>query len=434
MSSIGIYAPTEPAPRSAASAGRGVRMIIVLLFALTAALAAQRKDITRGFDEVVHASYVAHLQSTGEIWPALEKIKTLDQRTFRFTAEPNYLNHPPPFYLLLARLGPTLEGQPGALIVHRFLNILLVAIGLAAALGIAAKLPRNEFYAYAMPLVCIPVLVPLAGAINNDNLAFTGGAIATLGAWQLAATGRGSWLAVALAGTVAAAWAKLTGLLLAGGLVVAVCFYLVWRGRLAWRPLIWVALALAIAAAPYAIYVAQYGSPVPNTPAQVALIEDGARAVGWDLQARKSFPAYVVHFVRVFIIDWMPTLAPRTPLNYAMLAIPVAALACALAGFVVSLRRVWRREETSLDVVVLGGVLTILATFSIHVFYSYGRHVATGWLMEAYPRYYLPLAAILPLAALSLMIGVQNPRLRAVLVGFLIAGPVAFRLLGAPLE
>ena len=52
--------------------------------------------------------------------------------------------------------------------------------------------------------------------------------------------------------------------------------------------------------------------------------------------------------------------------------------------------------------------------------------------MEAYPRYYLPLAAIVPLAGLSLAAGVQSPRWHAGLLAFLIAGPIVFRLFGAP--
>ena len=66
--------------------------------------------------------------------------------------------------------------------------------------------------------------------------------------------------------------------------------------------------------------------------------------------------------------------------------------------------------------------------------YSYRRHVATGFLMEAYPRYYLPLAAIIPLAAVLLLAAIERPRIRAALMGFLIAGPILFRLLAAPFE
>jgi hypothetical protein len=56
-----------------------------------------------------------------------------------------------------------------------------------------------------------------------------------LAAWQLAATGRKAWLGLALLGMIAAAWAKLTGLLLSAGLITTVCLYLVRRGRLDWR-------------------------------------------------------------------------------------------------------------------------------------------------------------------------------------------------------
>jgi hypothetical protein len=129
----------------------------------------------------------------------------------------------------------------------------------------------------------------------------------------------------------------------------------------------------------------------------------------------------------------MPALGARSVFNNAMLVIPVAALACTLAGVALSLRRLWRREETALDVVVVAGAYGIAATLAIHVFYSYGRYAATGWLMGAYPRYYLTLIAIVPLACLSLLAAVQAPRWRNGLLAFLIAGPVLFRIFGAPL-
>ena len=105
----------------------------------------------------------------------------LDPSTFRFTSEANYIDHPSPYDLLLAWLGPNLEGHPRAIIIHRLINVALAAIGLTAlmAIGIAANLPRLNLYAYIVPLACIPVLAPLAGAINNDNAAFAGGGIAT---------------------------------------------------------------------------------------------------------------------------------------------------------------------------------------------------------------------------------------------------------------
>jgi hypothetical protein len=402
---------------------------------LSAFLSAEHKDVTEGFDELAQVSYVAHIQHTGNAWPALETMRLLDPKTFQFTGEPNYLNHSSQFYALLALVGPTLEGHPQALLAHRLIDVAIAAIGLAAllGLGLAARLSRYEFYAYAVPLACIPVLAPLAGSVNNDNLAFTGGAVALLGVWQYLSSGRHGWFAVALIGVVAAGWAKLTGLLLCAAMLGGVVAYLVWRKQLSFIWIVVVLLAFALAAAPYLEFMLRYGSPTPQTPAQVALIADGARAAGWTELPRKSFPGYFFFFVAAFVADWMPALGARSAFNYAMLAIPVAALGAAAAGLALSLFRFWRRRERALDVIVLAGALALAATFAVHVTYSYGRYAATGWLMDAYPRYYLPLIAIVPLACLSLLAAIESPRWRGGLLALFIAGPILFRIFGAPL-
>jgi len=429
--------PAHAAPALAVPAATNLfaAAVIFALFVLASVVSAERKNVTQGFDEVAHASYVAAIQHDGDAWLALERMRLVDPTTFQFTGQSNYLNHPPFYYALLAFLGPRLEGHPHALVADRLMNVALAAIGFAAllGLGLAARLPRYEFYAYAVPLACIPVLVPLAGAVNNDDLAFLGGAVAMLGVCQRLSSGRDVWLAVALLGVVAAGWAKLTGLLLGVGMVSGVTVYLFWRGRLAWSWALVVPLVFLLAALPYFVFMLRYGSPTPQTPAQIALLESGARAAGWADLPRKSFAAYLAYFVAAFVAEWMPTLTARSALNYAMLAIPVAALGCAVAGLALSARRVWRHRETALDVVALSGATAIAATFAMHLTYSYGRYAATGWLMDAYPRYYLPLAAIVPLAGLSLVAGIESARWRGALLGFFIAGPILFRILGAPL-
>jgi hypothetical protein len=437
MSAINnLYAPSHD-QESAVSANTNWRVcaFVLLLFILAATLSAVRKDVTLGFDEVAHASYIAHLQHSGETWPALKDMRMLDPSSFRFTSEANYLNHPSPYYVLLAHLGPNLEGHPGALIVYRLFNVVLAAIGLAAlmAIGLVARLSRFTLYAYVVPLACIPVLAPLAGSINNDNAAFAGGGIATLAAWQLMATGSRASLIVALGGVIVASWAKLTGLLLVGGLVIGVLAWLLWRGRLQPRWIVLIAIAALLATAPYVAFYGQYGSPTPNTPAQIAMLKMGAHVAGWDSAERMSPTSYAVHFVSEFILEWMPTLKPRNALNYTALVIPVAVALCAFAGLMVSAQRVARENESPIDIVIVASALAFTATFVIHGIFSYERHVAFGWMMDAYPRYYLPLAALIPLAGLSLLAAIKQPRARAILVGFLITSPVVFRLLGTPL-
>jgi hypothetical protein len=409
--------------------------LILALFVLAGAGSATRQDITTGFDEPQHISYVAQIQHTGNPWPALDSLRLIDPQTFQFGAKPNFLDHPPMFYALLAAIGPKLEGHPQALFAYRMIDVALVAIGLGALFMIALdpQFSRLEFWACAVPLAFIPILVQLAAAVTNDNLAFLGGSLATLGAWQALATGRGSWLAFALGGVIVAAWAKLTGIVLTASMVGAVVAYMVWRKRLAWTWTTAAAFAFAIAAAPYLVYIAQYGSPVPPTPALLASIDEGVHKYGWAGLPHKSFPDYLVYFAREFVANWMPTLAPRNAFQYAMLAIPIAAVGCAAIGLVLSLRRLWRRQETTLDVVVIAGALGMAANVPFHIGYSYSFYVASGWLAGAYPRYYLPLAAIVPLAGLSLAAAIAAPRWRAGLLGFLIAGPILFRVFGAPL-
>jgi hypothetical protein len=277
------------------------------------------------------------------------------------------------------------------------------------------------------------VLAPLAGAINNDNAAFAGGAIATLAALQLLVTGSRAWLLAALGGVIVASWAKFTGLLLAGGLVAGVLLWLLWRGRLPFRWIWLITIAALLASAPYVALFAQYGSPTPRTPGEIAMIKTGAQAAGWDSADRLGPAAFARHFVSEFVLEWMPTLKPRNALNYAALAIPITAALCAFAGILVALRRIAYRKEDPLDVVTAAGALAFAATFVLHGIFSYQLHTEFGWLTTAYPRYYLPLAALVPLAGLSLLGAIKQPSARTILLVFLIAGPVVFRLLGAPL-
>ena len=169
------------------------------------------------------------------------------------------------------------------------------------------------------------------------------------------------------------------------------------------------------------------------TPGEFVMIETGAVTAGWDGAARLTPVAFAGHFVSEFVLEWMPVLKPRNALNYAALAIPIATALCALAGIWVAVRRIATRKETPLDVVVAAGALAFAATFLIHIIFGYRLQAEFGWLSTAYPRYYLPLAAVVPLAGLVLLDALQQPTVRAALLGFLIAGPVVFRLLGAPL-
>ena len=91
------------------------------------------------------------------------------------------------------------------------------------------------------------------------------------------------------------------------------------------------------------------------------------------------------------------------------------------------------RRPRPLDFLVVSGMASIALTLAVHIAFSYQRHLQTGWVMDAYPRYYLPLIAIIPMAALTFCSTVQSHLLRVVLVAFLIGAPVVFQIFGAPM-
>ena len=84
------------------------------------------------------------------------------------------------------------------------------------------------------------------------------------------------------------------------------------------------------------------------------------------------------------------------------------------------------------NVVIAAGAFAFAGTFIIHGIFGYRLHAEFGWLTSAYPRYYLPLAALLPLAGVGLLGAIERPAARAILLVFLIVGPLVFRLLAEP--
>ncbi|HMN72353.1 MAG TPA: hypothetical protein PKA55_10855 [Rhodoblastus sp.] len=424
--------PGAPATGSHAPIGRFACVAMMLLFLAMAFRAAITRDIATGFDEVAHFSYVAQIQETGRFWPRLDELRLLNSRTFHFTQTPNYLNHPPIYYWLMAHIAPRFAENPaGVLLWLRFCNALLAASGVAAllALGSTLRLSRYEAYAFGVPIVFIPALAAIAGSVNNDNLAFAGGSLATLSACRLLVTRQTRWLAAALAGLVAASFAKLTGLVLVGAMLAVVLALLAWRRefRVSW--LILAAVGGLIAATPYIVFYVQFGSPAPTTPGMIDLLK--STSADWRSAPRLSFPDYVGAFAVEFIRQWMPTTASRSALNDAALAIPVATVALAFAGLARSALRLARGDDDPADDLLVAGFVAIAFTLATHILFSYRNHLAYAYIPDAYPRYYFPLAAIVPLGGLSALWGLEGRGARAILIACLIFGPMAFAALAA---
>lgn len=410
-------------------------LVIAALFMLGATGSALRKPITRGFDEVAHLSYAATVQASPRpFWPGFAKMRLIDPATFDFTAEQNYLNHPPFYYAAVAALAPSIAENPSALVPARLINVAMGVMGLIAllVLGRRMRLARGEFYAFAVMAATTPVLAPLAGAVNNDNLCIAAGAVALLGLYAYAQTRTTTALLLACGGMIAASAAKLTGLLLVGATLGFGMALIALTVPVRPRDFVIVAASLALAAMPYLVFVAQYGSPAPDTAAQIDLLRTGAQTAGWIDQPRLTFPAYVAYFLESLVLGWMPTPRPREAVHYALMIFPAILMLASLAGAAQALRAVAQRKPTPADLLIAAGTVATLLTLAVHIAFSYHRHLQTGWMMDAYPRYYLPLLAIMPMAALRLVSSIESSRARTALLALLIAAPMIFQAFGEP--
>jgi hypothetical protein len=409
----------------------GISAFLFFYFVIISTWIALHKDIAQGFDELAHLSYIAEIQSSGRPWPSFDSLRLIDSHTFHFTTQRNYLNHPSPYYLALALLGPQIEGHPESLLIFRILDIAVASVGIAALLliGISWRLSRTALYAFDVPLIFMPVLSHLAGSVNNDNAAFAGGAIALLAAlWVIHGGSRAAAL-LALVGMIVAAWAKFTGFLLVGGFVGCVLIWTAWHGRLRTLTPLFVA-AFALALAPYILLFSRYGSFVPETGAQIQMLQTGAHALGLDTAPRMAPMHYAAHFISQFFLNWMPLLRSRSRANDIAYVIPALAIIFAMAGFHLSFLRSIRGKGRAGDIALVIGILVIGATLIVHCVFSYQRHMAYGWLEDAYPRYYLPLAAMIPLGGLSCAAAISNQWIRLLLTSFLSIGPVLFIFFG----
>ena len=358
-----------------------------------------------GFDELAHVSFVAQIQQCGCL-PSLTELRLLDPVTMKFTSTPNYLNHPPSYYALLS-LGPDIVSS---LPTFRAFNIFLVGLAMALLFAtlvqcVVEPLPR---LAGVVMVGTVPVLAQLAGTVNNDNLAILGGAITMFAGARYLRQKTIAHLIIMCGGVLVASLAKLTGLMLcaifAGAILV--------QAKSAGRHHLLAAFALALAALPYVILTLQFGTPAPNTAGQMKMLMDDARAAGWDKQVRLGPIAYFFFFCRSMLEGWLPRFGSRTTLQHAVLLLPLMTFALAARYF---LR----------DAVCRAGAIAVTAMFAVHITFSYQRHLQTGWMLDAYPRYYFPMLGLLPLAVI---VALRNlPR------GFaypVIAAPIAFALLG----
>jgi hypothetical protein len=410
--------------------------IALLIFTGRCLVVAWLAPFPNAYDEQAHFSFARHVLESAEAWPRLADLRLVDPAApERWTGQPNYLNHPPVFYALLAAAAAPFSRSASDLIrLWRLGNVALAALAVALILrlGREAGWCAPAQAAFAALIAFNPTLPVLGGIVSNDNFALLGGALTCLGSFRLLAGGRSGavWLAAA-AGVLIAGLAKLTALLLCGLLyggviawLVAAEGLLVLRSRAAMAGLI----VAAVAVVPYLLLIVEHGSPAPFTAGQAAFLERRLAEMPEWRAARLSFWPYLGHFLRSLLVYW-PPLTPTTPAQVALLALPAACLGIGLLGGIGALRAAAGGADDPHARLVACGILAIGAVLAIHFGFTYARHQETGWLRGVYPRYYFPLLAILPAACAWLIERCRAPRRRVALAALLGAATVCYDLL-----
>jgi hypothetical protein len=380
------------------------RLIVLAHFSLCASFALAA-PFAAGFDEHAHLSYIAHIAERGDLAPSFDDMYLvgLDDEP-AWTVRRNYLNHPSPYYVALAWLTEALGASgPATVILLRLANAALSAAALALVLqiGLRADWTPSARVVFGVTLATVPTLPILGGLVNNDNLAWFGGALCCLGAFGVLKDGpSGKGLAQLVGGFVLASVAKLTAAMLAGGLLIGTLLAV--GGREGWRSLadrrVLLGLAFAsLALLPYIHLWAEYGSPAPYTGGQAAMLEERLAEIPEWRDQRYGLPRYVTHFFWSLVLFW-PTLLPRTDFELMLLVAPLTCLWVAAAGFLATVGSVRRGSRDPVEILVLCGVIAMAAVLAVHLGFTFLRHLETGWLKGVYPRYYFPLLAVVPAA------------------------------------
>ena len=337
-------------------------------------------------DEHGHYAYAHHLHETGRWWPDFDHFPLLDAQD-QPTAQPNYINHTPVFYWAASGFSSPAMYRWFALLSCGVAWLMYMRLGFDTQQR-SLPLAVYTFFPYLLSADW------LFGYYSNDSWALLGGCMVCWGTYGLLARPALPraplvWLAAGLVFTSV----KLTAFLLIG--IYAACLLLLHaplRRRVGKTNILWLTLLCTVLALPYVYYSILYGSPAPTTPGQEFMLRfqpwmDAPRTAFWDWLTTGIWQFVLTpggagehDLARLGLLylglSWMALLCMRTNPQQA----PVLAM-CKAA---------------------MGATCIMLC---VHVYFTYQRYLAYGWMKDLYLRYYLPL---LPVYALSVVSAYQS--------------------------
>lgn len=341
-----------------------VVMVVAAWFAILLGFALTIPFPTR-IDEHAHYSMIRAMLEQPTLFPdyGTYLCVQLDDLT-RWSATPNYINHPSLYYLLLAPVMAVTSDPLALRIVNVVIATLALAI-LAVAVHRRFSTPQVPALLFTVMAASFPKNAIVGGMINNDNLAAL--AASALFAGLLGVPGQVWWIA---AGLAIAGWTKLTafialaavaGLWLAAEMVAGRVKPLDRLARFA-------AAGVAVGAIPYLVTFARTGHFV------------WVSVITWIVPANKrvhlDFWSFFERFVDSLVMKW-----PAAEWGYPYWV----ALAGLLAPLLLAAFAIWMRAFRPLGVAYFGGAVVL---FAIHLSFGWNSYREMGDLTIMQTRYY----------------------------------------------
>lgn len=331
-------------------------------------------------DEWAHITYVHETITGPTLLPDYGQSRILHAGENR-----NYLRHPPLYYSLLGVAGRVFSLDAEAdYRVFRAISAGFVAVGLALWLLIARMLGFRLLPASALVLsVCaVPMFPYLAGAINNDNLAYLAVAIAFLGLASLDRLPRAAWY-IGASGLGMALLTKGTAALFLM-LVFAMWFGANMAGKsrrmLFNRHFIFVATGLVLVVGGYYAFVyLHYGAFLPTSGTLRAGMAPPADPM--------SFMAFLREFAFLMVryLTMIADHAPVAPLGATGKWLCVASIVLPVVALLGSVATRWRGITGRFAAIIaVASTLTLAA----HVAISWETYLRLGEIYATQPRYY----------------------------------------------
>lgn len=360
----------------------------LVLFILQSLYFARNNKFEYPPDEIRHLSYICHLKTTHQFFPDYENFH-IYSRSGKESKRPNKLAHPPFYYHLMKFFAPE---NPADIMRSfrelRYINIIISSIGIIICffIGFRLDLSLSFHILYSLSLISVPMLSYLAGAVNNDNLAFVGGSISLLGGIYLLEDRKIAFYLLGI-GILISLLTKATAGIQVMIFLIIIMGYWIWSDK---RfnfsiHMIFLIFSIFLPILYYILVKLQYGTFFPSGQGSINIPSQYLKTV-----------EYINHF---FFRLWHSFTGIHSHhsigkysifANYPYLIVLILAI---FALFFIRKRSLLLKINKNIFSVVKIGFISLILFMIVHFIEVYTTHLRTGYPGGIQARYYFPLVS-----------------------------------------